>query len=283
VPAVARGLLGIVLCGLIAAQVSALTADVNSVATLFTSDVYRSFRKRELSQKHIVVVVRASSIICGSLMLLVAYLLYGNRAGAVRANLTVVGILDMPLFVITILYGLMWKRANWQGAMAGFVGGGILGMFTYFLVTQKFFDAYLQPVIAERHYVPHFIGAQLVAWHEALKPHEIAVRNIVPFISSGAALIITPIVSLLTARSTHSTAHIWDAFKVQDHGDDEDTFHVIPVSTAGRLGLAAVLGGFCVFACGIVSAHWAIPAASYLAIGGMLAVFAGGLVRVYSE
>ena len=43
---VARGLLGIVLCGLIAAQISAITADVNSVATLFTSDVYRSLMKK---------------------------------------------------------------------------------------------------------------------------------------------------------------------------------------------------------------------------------------------
>src|SRR5439155_17931688 len=123
VPPVARGLRGIVLCGLIAAQVSAITADVNSVATLFTSDVYRSLRQRELSQRHILLVVRISSLLAGALMLMVAYFLHDNGAGAVRANLTVVGILDMPLFVITIVYGLLWKRANWQGAVAGFLTG----------------------------------------------------------------------------------------------------------------------------------------------------------------
>src|SRR5205807_10019187 len=99
-PMVAKGLLGMVLCGLVAAQVSVITADINSVATLFTSDVYRNLRRKELSQFHTLLVVRVSSVVAGALMLLVAYYLHDNGAGAVRANLTVVGILDMPLFVI---------------------------------------------------------------------------------------------------------------------------------------------------------------------------------------
>ena len=114
IPPVSRGLLGIVLCGLIAAQISAITADVNSVATLFTSDVYRSLRRRMPSQRELLIAVRISSLACGTIMLLVAYWLHDNHAGAVRANLSVVRILDMPLFVITIVDGLLLKRANWQ-------------------------------------------------------------------------------------------------------------------------------------------------------------------------
>src|SRR5205823_1306139 len=45
-PAIGKGLLGFVLCGLLAAQVSVITSDVNSVATLITSDVYRTLRRR---------------------------------------------------------------------------------------------------------------------------------------------------------------------------------------------------------------------------------------------
>ena len=35
------------LCGLVAAQMSTITADINSVATLFTSDVFRHMLKKE--------------------------------------------------------------------------------------------------------------------------------------------------------------------------------------------------------------------------------------------
>jgi SSS family solute:Na+ symporter len=280
VPLVARGLLGAVLCGLIAAQISAITADVNSVATLFTSDVYRSLRRHEPSQRQLLFVVRISSLMCGALMLGVAYLLHGNGAGAVRANLTVVGILDMPLFVITVIYGLLWRRANWQGATAGFLTGGALGIFTYFLVTQKFFDAYLEPVL--RH-SPGWVAGTFTSWHNALKPHEQAVRNIVPFISSLTALVVTPLVSLASGRSSHDSRSVWSAFTADGTGEDKDTFHIVPVSARGRIGLTMVFVGFVTFAIGVVSAAWGSPYAGLMAVGGMLCVFAGGLLRVYSE
>ena len=45
-PLICKGLLGFVLCGLLAAQVSTITSDINSVATLYTSDVFRNLKKR---------------------------------------------------------------------------------------------------------------------------------------------------------------------------------------------------------------------------------------------
>jgi SSS family solute:Na+ symporter len=35
--------------------------------------------------------------------------------------------MDMPLFVIAIPYGLLWKRATWQGAMAAYLAGSATG------------------------------------------------------------------------------------------------------------------------------------------------------------
>jgi hypothetical protein len=43
------------------------------------------------------------------------------------------------------------------------------------------------------------------------------------------------------------------------------------------------IAGFAVFLFGVFSAAWQSGLADGLAIGGMLAVFAGGLLRVYSE
>jgi Na+/proline symporter len=47
--------------------------------------------------------------------------------GAVDAYLTVISIMDMPLFVIAIPFGLLWKRTTWQGAMAGYIAGSAAG------------------------------------------------------------------------------------------------------------------------------------------------------------
>jgi hypothetical protein len=43
------------------------------------------------------------------------------------------------------------------------------------------------------------------------------------------------------------------------------------------------LVGFAVFLFGVISAAWRFPLAGELAIGGMVAVFIGGLLRVYSD
>jgi SSS family solute:Na+ symporter len=247
IPMVAKGLLGVVLCGLIAAQVSAITADVNSVATLLTSDVYRSLKKHAPSQRQLLIVVRISSLICGALMLLCACFLRRWGKTAVQANLAMVGILDMPLFIVTIVYGLMWKRANWQGAVAGFLAGGFCGIFTY-----------------------HFFAADSKE-----------VRNLVPFISSGAALIVTPVVSMLTSRNKHQ--RLWDTLAMKKDEEEEEAFHVIPRTKVGKAALAIVLGGFVIFSLGIVSAHWYFGGAPWLALGGMLSVFLGGGIRVMTD
>ncbi len=251
-PPVATGLLGFVLCGMLAAQVSTITADVNSVATLFTSDVYRTLRRREPTQRELLFVVRLSSLLCGLLMLAVAYLLRNVGVGAVKINLTVVGILDMPLFVITILYGLLWKRANWQGAVAGFVSGGAVGLLAYYFAPAE---------------------------------HVNIVRNLVPIFSSATAILVTPIVSVLTSRRTHEIDHIWDSFKGAAHvdGEDRDTFHFVPVTRAGKIGLATVIAGVVLFFAGVLSTPLGFAYPGTVALVGLFAVFVGGLVRVYSD
>jgi SSS family solute:Na+ symporter len=276
IPVVARGLLGIVLCGLIAAQISAITADVNSVATLFTSDVYRSLRKKAPSQKQLLAVVRISSICSGILMLLVAWYLRTYGEGALRANYTITGILDMPLFVVTIVYGLLWKRVNWQGAAAGFLLGGLCGIFTHFLITTEYFNSYLFPALSVfstslAHYAAHI--------NHYFGPYQKQVRNIVAIVSTAAALIITPVVSLLTKPDRHQK--IWNTMEADE--SNESAYHVIPHSALGKASLALVIIGFAIFVIGIVSAHWQASVATPFAIGGMLAVFAGGVGRLATD
>jgi SSS family solute:Na+ symporter len=278
IPMVARGLLGVVLCGLIAAQISAITADVNSVATLFTSDVYRSLLKKAPTQRQLLIVVRLSSIVCGILMLLVAGYLRTNHEGALRANYTIVGILDMPLFIVTVVYGLLWKRANWQGATAGFLFGGFCGIFTHFLMTPDYFHNYLFPML---NFFSTSLAHYAAGWNHYFTPYQKQVRNIVPFVSSGAALLVTPIVSLMTGRDRHQK--VWNTIQPGHDAESDVSFDVIPSSFVGRLAVATVIVGFVIFIVGIVSAHWETSFATPMALAGMLAVFAGGILRLAAE
>jgi SSS family solute:Na+ symporter len=275
-PMVAVGLLGFVLCGLVAAQVSTITSDVNSVATLITSDVYRTLKKREPVQQELLFVVRASSLICGVAMLAIAWGLQYINAGAVRANLAMVGILDMPLFVITVIYGLLWRRMNWQGAAAGFLFGGAAGVMCYLVIDPTYYDPYLA----------HWFGAASPQWRAWQLKYARSLLSIAPLVSSGTALLVTPIVSLLTPHHHRPEAdEIWRSFRAPANqvGDEVDTFHIIPTTLPGRIGLTVVLVGFAVFLGGVLSAIGASPLAAPLAVGGMIAVLAGGVLRVYTK
>ena len=280
-PLVAKGLLGFVLCGLVAAQISVITADVNSVATLLTSDVYRTLRRQEPSQRDLLRVVRISSLACGALMLVVAWLLKRTDVGAVKANLTMVGILDMPLFVVTVIYGMAWTRTNWQGAVAGFVLGGLSGVACYLFIDAGLFRSYL--LVPTGHISPS-LSSWLNNIHNKVAFLQRDLRNLAPIVSSGAALIITPIVSLLFAPPQQVpgvSATLSSAIPLPD--EDADHFHLIPTSLPGRLGAATVVIGFVIFVGAVISASQSWPAASAVAVASMLAIVLGGLVRVYAK
>ncbi|MCU0289535.1 MAG: patatin-like phospholipase family protein, partial [Acidobacteria bacterium] len=87
----------------------------------------------KLNIKDILKIARLITLIVGIGMILFAYLV-PILGGAVNAYLTIIAIMDMPLFVIAVIYGLLWKRVNWQGAVAGYIAGaisGIVGQFIY--------------------------------------------------------------------------------------------------------------------------------------------------------
>jgi SSS family solute:Na+ symporter len=288
-PRVAHGLLGLVLCGLLAAQISTITADVNSVATLFTSDVYRVLRRDRAGQRELMWVVRVCSLLCGALMLAMAILLRTTGEGAVQANLVVVGILDMPLFVVTVVYGLLWRRANWQGATAGFLLGGIVGVLCYLLIDPKYWNGYLHPWIWS---ISTSFDSTVAGWHTWLSQYKTNLKSIAPIASASTALLVTPLVSLVTRAPSYDRA-LYDRFHAQGRTanlsaeelalQEDDDFHLVPRSMVGKIGMAGVIGGYILYISGILCASGAPGIAPVLAVAGMLVVFVGGLLRVYSK
>jgi solute:Na+ symporter, SSS family len=115
------GLRGIILAGFLAAVMSTISALANSTATIFSLDVYGRWFKPAATDRELVMAGRLASI----LALLIAGLLAPSveRLGGIfRYFQTGVTYLATP-FITVILFGLLWKRANYSAALFGLLGG----------------------------------------------------------------------------------------------------------------------------------------------------------------
>lgn len=164
--------------------------------------------------------------------------------GAVDAYLTVIGIMDMPLFVVAIFYGLLWKRTNWQGAIAGYLAGAIAGCYAKF-----------------------YLGAD---------------PSTATFYSAGAALLVCPLASILSRPvQKASIEHIWRMKSVSDEEiQSGSVYHLMPQSVAGKIFLGVLLLGLLLFLSGIYLGSQGLPHAGFVSVTGVIIYFAGGLARL---
>jgi SSS family solute:Na+ symporter len=239
-------LLGFIVVGLLSSQLSTISGNLNGVATIFTSDIYENILKRKASQKDLIFVARIVTILTGIIMMLFVYLV-PILGGAVNAYLTVIAIMDMPLFIIAVVYGLLWKRVNWQGAIAGYICGAIAGIIGQYFFALNF--------------------------------------NITTFISAGTALIVTPIISMITKdEQSFNLDQIWMARKTSDEEAKENNiYNIIPKTFAGKFSLWILFAGLLIFLAGVFAGSEGIEAASIIAVIGMIIYFAGGLMRTYTN
>lgn len=242
------GIFGLILCGLLSAQMSTISSNINSTATLFTSDIYQRVFKRKASARQVLVVVRVVTLLVGLFM--VGFSFFARQMGAVNAYLTVIGITDMPLFVVAILYGIFWKKGNWLGAMAGYLAGAITGGLSIFV----FFAGH---------------------------PNSSAYGT---FLGAGAALVFTPAFSLLGKKFTRpekadGIRRAWQPD--QKELDGGTAFYLIPRSRGGRWMLGLCLFGLLGFVVGIGLGGLGLTRmASGVALSSMVVYFAGGLLRL---
>jgi SSS family solute:Na+ symporter len=238
--------LGLVVVGLLSSQLSTISGNLNGVATIFSSDVYENVINRKATDKDVLKVARMITFITGIGMILFAYLV-PILGGAVNAYLTIIAIMDMPLFVIAVIYGLLWKRINWYGAVGGYIAGAISGIIGQFVYGLNF--------------------------------------NVTTFITAGTALIITPIISLLTKEVSNSNIDaIWRARSVSDEElQSKNVYNILPKTAKGKISLAVFGAGLIIFLIGVFAGSTGTPAASYIAIGGMTIYFIGGLLRTYTN
>ncbi len=117
------GLRGVILAGFIAAVMSTVSALANSIATIFSLDIYRRVLDRSADDRRLILAGRIAS--GAALVLACAVAPLVERVGIFRYFQTGVTYMATP-FVSVILLGILWRRTNYVAALAGLIGGLII-------------------------------------------------------------------------------------------------------------------------------------------------------------
>jgi len=234
------GVLGCVTAGLLASALSTLGSNLGAVATLVTNDIYGRFVNKQASPRQLLVAVRLATLSAGALMIAITYLV-PRLGGSVDAYLTIISIMDMPLFVIAIPYGLLWDKMTSEGAISGYLTGSLAGAILRF------------------------------GFHFDVAP--------VTLISGAVAALVCPVVSLMTQKAT-SKARAHDLLiRASEGGAQDDLQPASGPSLWRRLGLWILGLGAAVFLLGLISTGLPIHGSTSMVLIGMLLYFLGGGLR----
>ncbi|ENU1227522.1 sodium/sugar symporter [Providencia rettgeri] len=111
------GAKGVVFAALAAAIVSSLASMLNSVATIFTMDIYKEYIAPSTSDHKLVNVGRVSAVVALIVACFIAPLL-GNIGQAFQYIQEYTGLVS-PGILAVFLLGLFWKKTNAKGAIIG--------------------------------------------------------------------------------------------------------------------------------------------------------------------
>ena len=106
-----NGLLGLTFAALIAAIVSSLASMSNSISTIFTMDIYRYFKGKELNQASLIKVGRYTVVISLLIATLLAKPLLGSFESIFQYIQNFTGYFS-PGIVVIFLVALFWKKAT---------------------------------------------------------------------------------------------------------------------------------------------------------------------------
>ncbi len=130
------GILGLVFAALIAAIIASTASKINSIATIFTLDIYAKIRGvrsdaedgvRGSEDRRLVLVGRITAAIAIVLAMITARPLLGKSDQAFQYIQEYTGFFTPGIVVIFVL-GLFWKRATEPGALAAAIGSFLLSL-----------------------------------------------------------------------------------------------------------------------------------------------------------
>ena len=126
------GLKGVSFAALTAAVVASLAGKVNSIATIFTLDIYKKVIRPDASEKRLVSVGKLTVVISMLVAVIIAPHLGIDKKGGFQYIQEYTGFISPGIFAMFLL-GFFWKRTTSQAALFATVGGFLLSLFLKFL------------------------------------------------------------------------------------------------------------------------------------------------------
>ena len=129
------GILGVGVTALIASFMSGMAGNVTAFNTVFTFDIYQSHIKKNASERHYLVVGKATTVIGILLSIFTAYVARGFNSIMDLLQL-VFSFVNAPLFA-TFFLGMFWKKTSSNGAFWGLLSGTGAAALTYSLTMAE--------------------------------------------------------------------------------------------------------------------------------------------------
>jgi solute:Na+ symporter, SSS family len=115
------GILGVGITALIASFMSGMAGNVTAFNTVWTFDIYQSHIRRNASERHYLMVGKATTVVGILISVATAYVARGFNSIMDLLQL-VFSFVNAPLFA-TFFLGMFWKRTTANGAFWGLVSG----------------------------------------------------------------------------------------------------------------------------------------------------------------
>lgn len=131
------GLKGLSFAALTAAVVASLASKANSIATIYTLDIYKKVIHKEADEKRQVLVGKISVVVSMLLAVFIAPHLGIDKKGGFQYIQEYTGFVSPGIFAMFIL-GFFWRKATSNAAMTSIVGGFLFSVF--FKVLPAWFD-----------------------------------------------------------------------------------------------------------------------------------------------
>lgn len=128
------GLKGLSFAALTAAVVASLAGKANSIATIFTLDIYKKVLKTDATEKNLVTTGKISIVVAMILGVLIAPHLGIDKKGGFQYIQEYTGFVSPGIFAMFIL-GFFWKRTTSGAALFATIGGFGLSILLKFLPT----------------------------------------------------------------------------------------------------------------------------------------------------
>ncbi|WP_207429143.1 sodium/sugar symporter [Pedobacter sp. SYSU D00535] len=126
------GLKGLSFAALTAAVVASLAGKANSIATIFTLDVYKKVFNKDASETTLVNVGKATVVISMILAVIIAPHLGIDKKGGFQYIQEYTGFVSPGIFAMFIL-GFFWKKATSNAALFATIGGFLMSLLLKFL------------------------------------------------------------------------------------------------------------------------------------------------------